>query len=192
MPRINNPSFDPPGDQMTITSADLPTGRTENTVTLAPDLPMTAYHTIEQWHPERIGAMALYCSDGRWGEAIDEFCHRHLHIPRYDRWAVPGGPACVATSGDDEILLRAARIQLDFLVEVHELERVVLITHYACAWYGHRLQRPPDECLPAQAEDIRAAAATLRSWHPGLRVEAYLGMRRQERLTFHQLPAGEE
>jgi len=153
---------------------------------------MTAYHTIEQWHPERIGAMALYCSDGRWGEAIDEFCHRHLHIPRYDRWAVPGGPARVATSGDDEILLRAARIQLDFLVEVHELERVVLITHYACAWYGHRLQRPPDECLTAQAEDVRAAAATLRSWHPGLRVEAYLGMRRQERLTFHQLPAGEE
>jgi len=44
------------------------------------------------WNPERIGAMAIYCSDGRWGEAFDEFCHEGLRIPRYDRFAVPGGP----------------------------------------------------------------------------------------------------
>ena len=44
------------------------------------------------WNPERIGALAIYCSDGRWGEAFDEFCHEGLRIPRYDRFAVPGGP----------------------------------------------------------------------------------------------------
>lgn len=151
---------------------------------------MPVYHALERWHPERIGALALYCSDGRWGEAFDEFCHRQLGIPRYDRWAVPGGPACVAAAAEDPALLQAARVQLDFLVNVHDLDRVVLITHYACAWYSHRLQRPASECLQAQTDDIQAAAATLRSWHPGLRVEAYLAMRKQEWLSFHQLDLG--
>lgn len=65
-------------------------------VELAPTLPMTVFTSTDIWHPERIGALALYCSDGRWGDAFDEFCHRHLHIPRYDRFAVPGGPAWLA------------------------------------------------------------------------------------------------
>ena len=153
---------------------------------------MVSYHALERWHPERIGALALYCSDGRWGEAFDEFCHRHLQIPRYDRWAVPGGPAWVATPQEDPASHRAIRIQLDFLVRAHALERVVLITHYGCAWYGHRLQRSAGACLSAQAEDVASAAAVLRGWHPGLRVEAYLGMRQHEWVSFHQLDIGEE
>jgi hypothetical protein len=160
-------------------------------VLLGPHLPMAAYHAIERWHPERIGAMALYCSDGRWGEAFDEFCHRHLQVPRYDRWAVPGGPAWVAAHRENTALLEATRIQLDFLVKAHDLERVVLITHYGCAWYGERLQRPPDECLPAQVEDVQAAAAALLAWYPGLRKEAYLAMRQHEWVSFHQLDIGD-
>ncbi len=61
-------------------------------VDLGPKLPMAVFTSTEIWHPERIGALALYCSDGRWGEACDEFCHRCLQTPRYDRWAIPGGP----------------------------------------------------------------------------------------------------
>jgi hypothetical protein len=148
---------------------------------------MAAYHATERWHADRIGALALYCSDGRWGEAFDEFCHRHLLIPRYDRWAVPGGPAWLAACPGDEGLLEAARAQLDFLVRAHELQRAVLITHYGCAWYGYRLGLPSEKCLPAQLGDLRAAAATLRTWYPELRVEGYLAMRKQEWLSFHQL-----
>jgi hypothetical protein len=148
---------------------------------------MADYHALARWCPERIGALALYCSDGRWGDAFDEFCHQHLQIPRYDRWAVPGGPAWVAMPEQAAEARRAIRTQLDFLVEAHELERVVLITHYGCAWYGRRLRRSPDECLSAQLADVEAASATLQSWHPGLRVEAYLAMRQQQSVTFHRL-----
>jgi hypothetical protein len=172
---------------MTLPSEDAFQRLNENTIELGPDLPITAYHATDRWNSERIGALALYCSDGRWGEAFDEFCHRHLLIPRYDRWAVPGGPACVAAAADDAVLLRAARIQLDFLVQAHDLERVVLITHYECAWYSQRLQRPAHECVAAQTKDVQTAAATLRSWYPRLQVEAYLAMRKQECLSFHQL-----
>jgi hypothetical protein len=160
----------------------------ESAVDLGPHLPMAVYHSTERWHPERIGALALYCSDGRWGESFDEFCHRYLQIPRYDRWAVPGGPAWVAgeASGRD-----AARTQLDFLVRAHELEQVVLITHFGCAWYGHRLGRSPVECLAAQVADVAAAADTLHDWFPELHIEAYLAMRNDRWLTFHELDLGD-
>src|SRR5438093_10984815 len=136
---------------MTLPSSDSVHRLGESAVALEPHLPMVSYHAMERWHPERIGALALYCSDGRWAEAFDEFCHQHLQIPRYDRWAVPGGPAWVATP-EEPTLLQTARVQLDFLVRAHELERIVLITHYGCAWYGHRLQRSPEGCLAVQAE----------------------------------------
>ena len=41
----------------------------------------------------RIRAAALYCSDGRFGEQIDDFLHNGLKLPRCDRLVVPGGAA---------------------------------------------------------------------------------------------------
>jgi hypothetical protein len=165
---------------------DPPHGPGEREMDLSQRLPMAAYHAAERWHPERIGALALYCSDGRWGEAIDEFCHRNLCIPRYDRLAVVGGPAWIAGPRDEPLVL-AARPQLDFLVQVHELERIVLITHYGCAWYGQKLKLPPDECLDRQTQDVRAAAATLAGWYPQIAVDGYLAMREGESLSFHPI-----
>jgi hypothetical protein len=108
-------------------------------VSLGPSLPMAVYTSTQTWDPERIGALALYCSDGRWGEAFDDFCHRRLLIPRYDRWAVPGGPAWLVPRDKGSQLYHATRSQLDFLVHVHELERLVLITHFGCAFYRELL-----------------------------------------------------
>ena len=159
----------------------------ENSLELGPDLPMAVFTSTEPWHQERIGALALYCSDGRWGEAFDEFCHKCLQIPRYDRWAVPGGPAWLAASEGSRVFAHAAREQLDFLVGVHELERIVLITHYGCAAYGERLRQSAAECLTTQIEDLQTAAEALRDWHPGMRVEGYVAMRRGRALSFHEM-----
>src|SRR5579862_8146395 len=38
-----------------------------DTIELAPDLPLSVFTSMEPWYHERIGALALYCSDGRWG-----------------------------------------------------------------------------------------------------------------------------
>ena len=156
-------------------------------IALGPNLPMSVYTSAKRWNSERIGALALYCSDGRWGEAFDEFCHRHLQIPRYDRWAVPGGPAWLAPQNDALGFGQTAREQLDFLVQAHQLERIVLITHYGCAYYGQRLGQPAEECLAVQFEDTRVAMATLRDWYPEMRLEAYLAMRSETNLSFHAL-----
>src|SRR5438094_1864125 len=127
-------------------SSDLHAESGDSALELSLRLPMAAYHAAERWHPERIGALALYCSDGRWGEAFDEFCHRHLQIPRYDRLAVPGGPAWLAPSAEESRFSEGARASLDFLVRVHELEHIVLITHFGCAFYGERLQQGARAC----------------------------------------------
>jgi hypothetical protein len=156
-------------------------------VDLGPPLPMGVYVCHETWNPERIGALALYCSDGRWGEAFDEFCHKRLLIPRYDRWAVPGGPAWLVPRAANQDLYQATRTQLDFLVRVHELERIVLITHYGCAYYRELLKQAAAECIAAQMDDLRAARQSLGSWFPDLQVETYLAMQRGRCLSFHQV-----
>jgi hypothetical protein len=156
-------------------------------IDLGPNLPMSVFTSAKRWNPERIGALALYCSDGRWGEAFDEFSHRHLQIPRYDRWAVPGGPAWLVPQNNDVGFGQTAREQLDFLVRAHQLERIVLITHYGCAYYAQRNQKSPEECLSVQIDDISAAMATLKSWYPEMRLETYLAMRTGSTLSFHGL-----
>ncbi len=99
---------------------------------------------------------------------------------RAGRARLPGAP-------DEPGYCEAARRQLDFLVHAHKLQQLVLITHYGCAYYGHRLERPAKECLPAQIKDMRVAAALFREWYPGMEVEAYLAMRREACLSFHGL-----
>lgn len=154
---------------------------------LGPDLPIDVFTSTEPWHVERVRALALYCSDGRWGDAFDQFCHRYLGMPRYDRWAVPGGPAWLAATEGSRECDEVARQQLDFLVQFHELERIVLITHYGCAAYWNRLRKTPQECLPAQTEDLMTAAERLRNWYAGIRVEGYLAMCRGRSISFHEL-----
>jgi Putative carbonic anhydrase len=162
------------------------TGFQWSTVELGPDLPMAVFTSTEHWNPQRIGAVAIYCSDGRWGEAFDEFCHQHLQIPRYDRLALAGGPACFAPRDEKaRLLCEAALEQITFLVRIHELKRIVLITHYGCAAYTERLQQKAEDCLPSQLEDLRAVSETLQRWFPGIRVEAYLAMRKGSAFSFH-------
>jgi hypothetical protein len=159
-------------------------------VDLGPPVPMGVYACQESWNPERIGALALYCSDGRWGEAFDEFCHKRLLIPRYDRWAVPGGPAWLVPRAHGGELYQATRTQLDFLVHVHELERIVLITHYGCAFYRELLHQSADDCVAAQLKDLEEGGQLVRSWFPEIQVEGYLGMQRGRCLSFHQPASG--
>ena len=48
------------------------------------------------YNKDRVHAAALYCADGRVGEHFDDFMQNGLKLPRYDRIALPGGPACLA------------------------------------------------------------------------------------------------
>jgi hypothetical protein len=138
---------------------------------------------------ERIAAVAIYCSDGRYGDAIDEFMHGHLLLPRYDRLAIPGGAAwlgwrCCASLGHYGLLSD----QLDFLMQVHDLRRAVLIAHYGCAYYLRRHVGDADSLLPAQIQDLRDAASALRNRYTRLQVETYLARADGGQVCFTVVP----
>jgi hypothetical protein len=152
----------------------------------------SAFVASEPWNPKRIRALAMYCSDGRWGDAFDEFCHERLWIPRYDRFAVPGGPAWLtdracedgtSNSGQPTLSL-AAWEQLELLVRVHELQRIVLISHYGCAFYMERLARDADRCLPVQIEDLHHAAEAVKAQFPQTSVESFVACVREKSWRF--------
>lgn len=164
-----------------------PTSRRAEETSPGSHLPAPCFTSTDAWNPEDISTLVVYCSDGRWGSAFDEFCHSHLRIPRYDRWAVAGGPVCLLPRDFDEGYGRGVWEQIDLLVRVHELRRVVLIAHYGCAYYAERLGKGPEDCLPAQAEDLHAAAEILRQRFRGIGVETYVAMRQGVRLSFHPL-----
>ncbi|HZN64885.1 MAG TPA: carbonic anhydrase [Tepidisphaeraceae bacterium] len=179
----------PPPAQVTPSVQVLPPSDVKWTeIELPPDLPMPVFTSSEPWNDKRIGAMAVYCSDGRLGDAFDEFCHRGLSVPRYDRFAVPGGPAWFAHDDEEHpALYRAAKEQMDFLVRVHGLDRILLFTHWGCAFYKHKTGKTPRESWDVQLTDMRDAADTLREWFPKVKVEGYLAMRLLSQITFHRL-----
>jgi hypothetical protein len=137
----------------------------------------------------RIAAVAIYCSDGRYGDQFDEFMHRHLCLPRYDRLAIPGGAAWLgwrssASLGHYGLLSD----QLDFLVQVHDLRRAVLIAHYGCAYYLRHHPGDADSLLPTQIQDLRDAASTLRNRYTRIQVETYLARADGDQVSFAAIP----
>jgi hypothetical protein len=110
----------------------------------------------------RINAAAVYCSDGRVGDHMDEFLHRGLGLPRYDRLACPGGPAALAGRLMAFWEARGVADQLRFLVGAHQIQQVVLIAHAGCAYYAERLGLGTSDGDRAQRSDLVAAAAAVQ------------------------------
>lgn len=139
------------------------------------DTPTTtvAFRSKVPYAQERIHAAAVYCSDGRMGEAFDDFLDNGLKLPRYDRVAVPGGAACLAGHFSAYREGEAAMDQLRFLVEAHELARVVLIAHQKCAFYTGRLKVHEIDLRNRQLDDLARAASRARRLCPSLAVEGY-------------------
>jgi hypothetical protein len=152
-----------------------------------PDGPVHAYASSMPYDVTRMPAAAVYCSDGRYGEQMDEFLHHGLGLPRYDRVAVPGGAACLAshlvTMREEGALDR----QLRFLVEAHELDRVVLIAHQDCGYYK-RMRVRAKSLEDQQFEDLAKAAKRISEYVRGLEVEAYFARKVEGFVRFDVVP----
>src|SRR5262245_1175701 len=140
------------------------------------------------WDQARIRAASIYCSDGRFGEQMDEFLHQGLGLPRYDRLAVPGGPACLSGALSVFWESHSAERQLDFLCHVHKLERLIMIQHEGCAFYLEWLKVKPEEFAARQLEDVKRAATRVRQAQPTLKVDAFLARRRDTQVWFEPIP----
>jgi hypothetical protein len=145
------------------------------------------YESSLQYHEARIRAAAIYCSDGRVGEHIDDFLQNGLDLPRHDRVALPGGPACLAGHPQAHLEQEGVVDELKFLVEVHGLQRIVLIAHERCAFYGERLDLQDRRLELVQRADLVRAAAMVRRVTGLDDVTAFFARHVESRIRFEQV-----
>jgi hypothetical protein len=133
-------------------------------------------------------AAALYCSDGRVGEHCDDFLQNGLKLPRYDRLCLPGGPACVAGHQEANLEEKGVVDELHFLVEVHKLKRIVLISHQGCAFYASRLALAEPRLELVQKADLVRAAAFVQRVTGLENIEAYFARLVDGKMKFEAVP----
>lgn len=144
-----------------------------------------AYISHTPFDENRVGAAAVYCSDGRYGEQMDEFLHEGLRLPRYDRVAVPGGAACLAGHMMSSFEKTALERQLEFLVREHQLNKVILIAHEGCAFYKN-LWLASASVKHQQFTDLQKAADLIRQWNAAVEVQSFFARRIQGKVVFER------
>jgi hypothetical protein len=147
------------------------------------------YESKRPFDTARVGAAALYCSDGRYGEQMDEYLHQGCGWPRYDRLAVPGGPAVL--SGEMSVLWDESFIRksLEYLVRSHQLKHLALIAHEGCGFYRDWLHLPPERVQQRQIQDMQQARQRLRLALPTLEVRLLFARKQDSRVCFFEIGA---
>jgi hypothetical protein len=151
-----------------------------------PPAPPGTFESTLAYDPARIHAAAVYCSDGRVGEQMDEFLHQGLGLPRYDRVACPGGPVALAGRLLAFWECRSVEEQLRFLVRAHGLGKVVLIAHQDCAYYRERLAIPAMELEAQQVRDLDMARASVARLADGLEISTFYARRTGDHVRFER------
>ncbi len=135
-------------------------------------------------HPN---ALAIYCSDGRYTEAVENLL-RHLGHERLDTLTMPGGPGLLnlrsAAFADTDAITRGA----SFLIRGHSIEKVVLLAHSGCGYYRARfVAQTPESIYARQIVDLRAAGQSMKAIHPGIEVSMYYARTAGNRVRFEHL-----
>ena len=158
--------------------------------TSTPPDPVPTTSIYESTHPydkARIHAAAVYCSDGRVGEHFDDFLQNGLNLPRYDRVALPGGPACLAGHPQAHLEEEGVMDELRFLVDAHALRRIVLIAHESCAFYVSRLDLKDRRLELVQRADLVRAAAVVRRVTGIESIEGYFARLTDKAIRFERV-----
>ncbi|MBT8484445.1 MAG: hypothetical protein KJO43_02630 [Phycisphaerae bacterium] len=124
--------------------------------------------------PSPVRTAAVYCSDGTITEHVDAFLLDGLKLPRCDRVMLPGGPARLAGHAEETLRHDDIVAELRFLIDAHELERVILIQHEGCAYYRERLRVDEQEMPANQRTDLMRAASALRDATNVAAIDAYV------------------
>jgi hypothetical protein len=136
---------------------------------------------------EPIRTAAIYCSDARVGEHVEDLLHKRLEAAQFDRLAVPGGPAVLVEHAPCFFEMQSLTKQLQFLVQAHQLRRILLIAHEDCQYYLQHLRVPPQDLEAHQRKDLEEGAGRVRQLFPGLSVHALLAHVHGDRVRFELL-----
>jgi len=82
-----------------------------------------------KWHTDRPHTLVIACSDGRLQDPTDRFLHENLKLADFDRFYVPGGGGALTSSGRDFLRAQQLRREASYLIQLHEILRVILLFH---------------------------------------------------------------
>jgi len=139
---------------------------------------------MPRFDPSHPSTLAIYCSDGRFTDAVEDHCAGLGH-ERIDTMTLPGGPALLTTWPADlsevHVFSRAAH----FLIEAHAIKHVFLFAHAGCGFYRARCGRLGDEAVRrVQVENLLAAHASLRRHFPELAITCCYAAAEGDAVTF--------
>jgi hypothetical protein len=140
--------------------------------------------TFDAKHPS---ALAMYCSDGRFTEAIEELLHSLGHA-RLDTLTVPGGPALLDMTSSSLSALEVMRSAATFLIRGHAIKHIVLLGHEGCGYYKARFPyESADAMKRRQCADLAQAARWVRGEHEALHVTTYFATPEGTRIRFDEV-----
>ena len=118
---------------------------------------------FEASHPS---ALAIYCSDGRFTDAVRELALALGH-KRHDAMCVPGGAATLTSSWTNRVIdAEAALRETSFLIAAHAIADVLLIAHWGCGYYrNHYPKIAPERIHEIQIADLARASELLLGAH---------------------------
>ncbi len=148
---------------------------------------MPSYQAAAKVNRSDADVLVVHCSDHRFQAGLHEFLNQGLGLnENYDLLVVPGGPQCLTLVEYLPKFSWAIWKWFRFLVENHELRRIILIAHQDCGWYKplplhlHASSDPRQR----QEEDLRRVRHALKKDFPELSVELYYaGWDSNERMT---------
>jgi hypothetical protein len=136
------------------------------------------------------GTAVVFCSDGRFGDQVDDFMRNGLRLRGYDRLAIAGGPACLAGHQATPQEEQGAIFHVQFLAGLRGLTRLILISHEDCGFYRQILKVDQTELLDRIRLDLASAALRLNQMMPRLKVEAFLARLHDGQVLFEPVGGG--
>ena len=137
---------------------------------------MPSFQLTSKLPNENAEVLAVHCSDYRFQAGFYEFLNLTLKLDEnYDLLVLPGGPQCLTFVEYLPKFSWAGWKWFRYLVDMHELNRLILIQHQDCQWYRslplhlHTSSEPRGR----QEEDLRRARTALAKERPELKIELY-------------------
>jgi hypothetical protein len=120
------------------------------------------------------GALVVHCSDPRYQPHFQDFLRNGLGLEHYALIAVPGGMHALTLTEYLPKYSWAGWRWVNFVAELTQPDRVILIGHHDCRWYQDarflHLHGGTDD---AQHGDLRRVKAEMRARVPQARVDSW-------------------
>jgi carbonic anhydrase len=137
---------------------------------------MSSYKLTSTVNHTHTDALVIHCSDHRFQAGHYEFLNLALNLnENYDLLVLPGGAQAMSLLEYLPKFAWAGWKWFRFLVDAHELKRIILIAHQDCGWYKSLANFLHSTADPRQKqeEDLRRIREVLLKENRELNVELY-------------------